>query len=208
MGGLFFNIIHRYEGGLAHLPIHRRRLIFVTSFAIQTIFILAAASLVATDQVSSRPFVTGTFSSGVNAAHGGITRNGANYLDLLPIALLAFQASGQVCLSRVLGLNELPSTVLSTLYHDFVADLLGMRQAWTSKGSLREFFLDKFKRQEKRFACIVALFLGAMIGGEMYKSPAGMDGALWLAAGLKFGITIAFLVWKKESSFKDEIDTS
>lgn len=157
-----------------------------------------ASSLVTANLVSNQPYISGTFSSGVSATHGGVTRDGTNYLDLLPIGLLAFQAAGQVCLSRVLGFLELPTIVLSTLYHDFVADTLGTRQAWLRRTSAKDFFLFRYKRQEKRFASIVALFLGAFIGGQMYKSSAGMDGALWFAAGLKGAVVIAFLVWKKQ----------
>ena len=34
----------------------------------------------------------------------------------------------------------------------------------------------------------------------MYKSSLGMSGALWLAAGLKVGITVMWLCWKKDPS--------
>jgi hypothetical protein len=39
---------------------------------------------------------------------------------------------------------------------------------------------------------------GGIIGGGMYKSPVGMDGALSLAAGLKFGVVAGWLLWRKD----------
>ena len=141
------------------------------------------------------PFIAGRFSSGTKGTEYGPP----NYLDLVPVAVLAFEAAGQVCLSRVLSLIELPTIVLSTLYHDFTADLYGTREAWRKRTSIKDFFLNQWRRQEKRLMSIIALFLGAIIGGEMYKSPAGMAGALWFAAGLKGVICVMFLVWPKQS---------
>ena len=114
--------------------------------------------------------------------------------------MLAFAAAGQVCLSRVLSLVELPTIVVSTLYHDFTADLYGIREAWRERASCRDFVLVQWRRQEGRLISIIALFVGALVGGEMYKSAAGMEGALWMAAGLKRAIALTFLVWKKDPS--------
>jgi hypothetical protein len=123
-----------------------------------------------------------------------------NYLDLVPIAMLAFQAAGQCCLSRVLALIELPTIVLSTLFHDFIADLYGIREAWRRSASISHFIFVEYRRQEKRLASIIALFVGAVCGSEMFKSGAGMSGALWTAVGLKAGLTMVLLTWKKDPS--------
>lgn len=147
--------------------------------------------------VSNQPYISGTFSSG---SHLQQTGRNPNYLDLCPIALLSFEAAGQVCLSRVLAVIELPTIVLSTLYHDFFADLYNTRQTWKQSSSIKDFTLTRFRRQEKRLFSIVALFMGAFVGGEMYKSRVGMASALWTAAGLKFILSIAFAAWRKEKS--------
>jgi Protein of unknown function (DUF1275) len=94
---------------------------------------------------------------------------------------------------------------LSTLYHDFTGDLYGTRDAWRKSSSIADFFLVQFRRQEKRFASIVALFLGGLVGGEMYKSSAGMSGALWMGAGLKGAIALTFLIWKKDSEGEEAL---
>ena len=100
----------------------------------------------------------------------------------------------------MLGAIELPTIVLSTLYHDFTADLFGTVETWRKSGSVKNFFLVRNMRQEKRLACILALFAGGVVGGEMYKSAAGMAGALWMAAGIKGTIAVAFMVWRGEQT--------
>ncbi len=198
LGTLFFNAMHRYPTGLKNPPISRRRWIFITSFFVQAAFVVVAAVLVSMDLVSHSPFEPGTFSSGTDP--NDPNRTETNFLDLAPVAFLAFEAAGQVCLSRVLGLVELPTIVLSTLYHDFTADLFGMREAWRNSASLPDFVCTRYRRQEKRLASIIALFTGAVVGSEMFKSNAGMSGALWMAAGLKLTVASVFLVWKKDTS--------
>jgi hypothetical protein len=88
--------------------------------------------------------------------------------------------------------------VVSTLYHDVLADLYNVRESWRNSKNLWEFFLVHEKRQEKRGLCIIALFVGAIIGGEMYINAPGMAGALWLAAGLKFAIVVGWLLWRAQ----------
>ena len=194
LGTVFFNAIHRWPTGLRNQPSSRRRWIFFISFVIQTLLVVIAALLVSLDEVSNIPFIAGKFSSGTAGQEFGPP----NYLDLCPIAMLAFEAAGQVCLSRVLSVIELPTIVLSTIYHDFTADLFGTKEAWRKSSSFADFVLVQWKRQEKRFASIVALFIGALVGCEMYKSTAGMSGALWMAAGLKGAISLTFLIWKED----------
>ncbi|EXJ67295.1 uncharacterized protein A1O5_09308 [Cladophialophora psammophila CBS 110553] len=201
LGALFFSTLHRYPTGRVCQPplSSRRRLNLIVSFFVQTVFIVIAASLVSTNEVSNQPFVAGTFSSG----NDEIPASMINFLDLCPIALISFQAAGQVTLSRLLSVVELPTIVLSALYHDVCADLYNMRDSWRKSASLWEFFVVSERKQQRRAACIVALFLGGIIGGEMYKSSAGMGGALWLAAGLKFGILVGWFFWKGQKGDDD-----
>ena len=198
LGSLFFNAIHRYPTELKNPPTSRRRWVLDTSFLLQAAFVILAAILVSVDLVSHIPFEPGTFSSGTDPSDP--KRTETNFLDLAPVAFLAFEAAGQVCLSRVLGIVELPTIVLSTLYHDFTADLFGIMKAWRDSTSLPNFILVQYKRQGKRLASIIALFTGAVVGSEMFKSNAGMGGALWMAAGLKLTVACVFLVWKKDPS--------
>lgn len=196
VGTLFFNFLHRWHTGLAQQTASRRRWVFAVSFFIQTLFIIVAATLVQVGAVSNQPFISGGFSSGshILAYDGGAPR----YVDLVPIAILSFEAAGQVCLSRVLAVIELPTIVLSTLYHDFTADLYGTRQLWKQSTSFSNFVFVQSRRQAKRLMSILGLFCGALVGGEMYKSQVGMAGALWFAAALKLVISITFILWRSD----------
>lgn len=168
----------------------------------QTGLIIVAAALVTVGIVSNRPFIVGTFSSGSHRLE-----DGTNYTDLIAIIILAFEAAGQVCLSRVLSLIELPTIVLSTLFHDFVGDLYMTRRLWRESTSLWDFLWNKGRRQEKRLLSIIALFLGGVVGGEMYKSKVGMAGALWLASALKGSIVFGFFLWRKQPEKTDSDST-
>ncbi|OAP63182.1 hypothetical protein AYL99_02409 [Fonsecaea erecta] len=199
LGALFFSALHRYPQGPGQQRRSRTRVSLIVSFFVQTVLVVVAASLVSTNEVSNQPFVAGTFSSG----NDEIPPSTINFLDLCPIALISFQAAGQVTLSRLLSVVELPTIVLSALYHDVCADLYTIRDSWRKSSSLWEFFAVSERKQQRRAACIVALFLGGVIGGEMYKSSAGMAGALWLAAGLKFGILFGWFFWKAQKGDDD-----
>lgn len=168
----------------------------------QTGLIIVAAALVTVGIVSNRPFIVGTFSSGSHRLG-----DGTNYTDLIAIIILAFEAAGQVCLSRVLSLIELPTIVLSTLFHDFVGDLYMTRRLWRESTSLWDFLWNKGRRQEKRLLSIIALFLGGVVGGEMYKSKVGMAGALWLASALKGSIVFGFFLWRQQPEKTDSDST-
>ncbi len=205
MGTLFFNVLHRFPTGVQNSPTSRKRMIFVLSFFIQTMLIVIAAALVTVGVVSNKPFVMGQFSSGSHLVED-IDDDHMNWMDILPIVLLAFEAAGQVCLSRVLSLIELPTIVLSTLYHDWTGDLLGTRQLWRQSSSLKDFVLVQSRRQNKRLFAIISLFLGGLVGGEMYKSWVGMAGALWLASFLKGCIVVSFAIWRKHSEDNGELE--
>lgn len=209
IGSFFFATLHRQpfptlviRPGTSSPTL--RRSILVLSFAIQTILIIISATLVTVGVVSNLPFRSGQFSSGSERQSDGnydnITHGYMNWADLAPIALLAFQASGQAALSRLLGINELPTIVLSTIYYDFMAEvteLLPRRLGEpTWKRVVREIFQNE--KRNRRFGGIVGLFAGGLVGGFMFRSRVGMGGALWLAAIMKLLIVIAWIVWPLE----------
>ncbi|KAK5952663.1 hypothetical protein OHC33_006255 [Knufia fluminis] len=134
LGATVFNLLHRKidavgpdEEGVQDGSSSRStrnatvRWKLMLSFLIQAICIAVAAVLAQRHIVSNQKISdTSQFSSGNERNPAGAP----NYLDLLPIALLAFEAAGQVCLSRVLSFADLPTIVISTLYHDHIADSL------------------------------------------------------------------------------------
>ena len=105
---------------------------------------------------------------------------------LVPLALLAFQFGGQIVSSRVLGINEVPTNVLTSLYCDLLSDPLLLVG------------LGRNKKRDRRLLAIVLLIAGGVVGGWLQRSAAGMSAALWIAAGIKGVITVCWLFWRRE----------
>lgn len=100
---------------------------------------------------------------------------------LLPIALVAFQACGQAVTSRALKYNALTSVVLTSIYCDLFSDA-------------ELFRLDNVERN-RRVGAPLMLLIGALIGGLFVHSGLGVAWALWLAAILKIGIVLVWVIW-------------
>ncbi|KAF2793591.1 hypothetical protein K505DRAFT_223419, partial [Melanomma pulvis-pyrius CBS 109.77] len=102
----------------------------------------------------------------------------------LIIALLAFQSSGQIVLSRTLGFNEIPTNVVTSLYCDLLSD--------------QKLFapLTANVKRNRRVVAVVLLFGGGIGGGWLQHSNAGKASVLWIAGSLKMVIALAWLVWK------------
>ncbi|KAL2794311.1 hypothetical protein BJX66DRAFT_201013 [Aspergillus keveii] len=152
----------------------RRRSTLILSFGVQTACILAAALLVQLGVVDPRP---------------EDPRAPIEWMQVLPISLLAFQAAGQIVASRVLEYDELPTVVLTTLLCDLLVDPnLGA----TIKAN---------PKRNRRIGGFLALFLGAMTAGGLSKVTE-MAASLWFAMGIKLVITVSWFVWKGERSRK------
>jgi hypothetical protein len=110
-----------------------------------------------------------------------------NLLELLPLAFLAFQSGGQIVTSRLLGFNEVPTTVLTSVYCDIASDPKILAK-------------DNVKRN-RRAAAVVAILLGGISGGWISRSPAGISVSLWTAAAIKLSIAIGWSLWKPKTAF-------
>lgn len=104
--------------------------------------------------------------------------------SLVPLALLAFQFGGQIVTSRVLGFNEVPTNVLTSLYCDLLSDPL-----------LSAPFAMNVKRN-RRVVAILLMLVGGILGGWLQRSRAGMPAALWIAGAVKMGIAVGWGAWK------------
>jgi hypothetical protein len=102
---------------------------------------------------------------------------------LAPLALLAFQFGGQIVTSRVLGYNEVPTNVLTSLYCDLLSDPALLAP------------LGKNPKRNRRFAAVILTIAGGISGGWLQRSSAGMSSALWIACGMKFIIAAVWLAW-------------
>ncbi|OBT97565.1 hypothetical protein VE01_04529 [Pseudogymnoascus verrucosus] len=147
-----------------------RRFTLAASFLVQAILIFVAAALVQRHVVPSP--------SGYHELDPGRVA----FIELLPIGFLAFQSGGQIVTSRTLGINEVPTTVLTSLFCDLMSDPHMLAR-------------DNVKRN-RRVASAVTLLLGGIIGGWLSRSSVGMSAALWLAGGVKVGIAVGWAVWR------------
>ncbi|KAI6350870.1 hypothetical protein MCOR25_010323 [Pyricularia grisea] len=102
----------------------------------------------------------------------------------LPIALLAFQFGGQIVVSRALGFNEVPTTVLTSVYCDLFSDPKILAP------------LGENVKRNRRAAAVVLFICGGIVGGHLQRSAGGMSAALWLGCGIKLVIGLAWLLWK------------
>ncbi|KAF3925981.1 hypothetical protein ABW20_dc0107164 [Dactylellina cionopaga] len=146
----------------------------VTSFFVQAVLIVIAASLVEGKVV---PIAT--------AAEQASGRTKYHHISLLPLAFLAFQAGGQIVVSRSFGHNHIPSIVLTSLYSDLVADPL--------------FFQPVNVKRNERIASAVLVLTGAISGGWIMKETS-MAAVLWFAAAIKFAIMVGFAFWPQEKA--------
>ncbi|KAI1338124.1 hypothetical protein F5Y15DRAFT_132144 [Xylariaceae sp. FL0016] len=148
----------------------RRRWVLVTSVLLQFLCIAVAAIIVTVTP----------------DAEGGRERGGMDlhWHDVVPLAIVSFQSSGQAVISRALKYNSLTSVVLTSIYCDLWSDA-------------NIFALHNVERN-RRAAAPILLLLGALVGGFWARTEIGMAGALWTAAGLKACMVLMWLLWKAE----------
>lgn len=164
-GCLFFAQTRHFGAG-------KSRGILAISFLFQGICIIIAALLVQTNVVPEPIAFLGL-------------EDKVNFVELIPLAFLAFQSGGQIVTSRILGFNEVPTTVLTSVYCDLASDPKLL--AW-----------DNIKRN-RRACAVLAILSGGIIGGWISQTSAGLPAALWLAAAIKFVISFSWAVWKPKT---------
>lgn len=130
----------------------------------QTIVILVAAILIQMQAVSPDP-----------------NQDPTTWLKDLAIALISFQAAGQIIASKYLVFSE----ILTALMCDLFLDKNLFQQPWSSN-----------PKQNRKIGFMLALFSSALTAGGMAKGP-GLACGLWLAVTLKGIITLAlfFFFW-------------
>lgn len=145
------------------------------SFFIQGACIIIAAALVQAGVVPE--------------PHGVVAETGSDvhFIELIPLAFLAFQSGGQIVTSRLLGFNEVPTTVLTSVYCDLASDPNLLKA-------------DNIKRN-RRACAVLAILIGGIIGGWLSRT-CGMSSALWLAAAVKITISIAWSFWKPKQALQ------
>lgn len=109
-----------------------------------------------------------------------------NWRQLLAIALLSFQSAGQIVGSRVLGLTEVPTVVLTSMLHDITTDPALL-------GPLRQ----NIKRN-RRVLAFVGILAGAVAGGFIAEGTRRMQIPLWIAGGIKILIASSWMLWPEK----------
>ena len=106
------------------------------------------------------------------------------FVELVLLGILAFQSGGQIVANRVLGFNEVPTRVLTSVNCDIASD--------------EKLFRRDNERRNRRVSGVVLLLLGGIGGGWISRSEAGIATVLWIGGYLKLEIAIAWAFWKGE----------
>lgn len=120
--------------------------------------------------------------------NGATKSNQVNLLELLPLGFLAFQSGGQIVTSRILGFNEVPTTVLTSVYCDLASD--------------PNFLVKDNVKRNRRICAVISILVGGIAGGWVCRSSAGLAAALWTAAGIKLGIAVGWSLWKPKPAIQ------
>ncbi|KAM0798127.1 hypothetical protein BDR22DRAFT_899400 [Usnea florida] len=164
LGCFFFSRLAQYSGPL-------RRATLVTSFALQSVIVFVVAAIIQ----------AGVVNGALDTINTDIM-----WKDEIPISLLSFQAAGQIVGSRVLGVSEIPSVVLTSMLCDIASD---PEIAAPFKGNVKR------NRRALAFSCIL---VGAIVGGYISEATRRMQFDLWIAGGIKVLITTAWFFWPEK----------
>lgn len=151
-----------------------RRVTIILSFAVQTILLLVAAVLAQIEAVNPNP-----------------DNDPTKWIKDIAIALMSFQAAGQIIASKYLAFTEIPTVVLTALMCDLFIDEKLFQRPWSSN-----------PKRNRKIGFVIALFAGALTAGGMAKGP-GLASGLWLAMAMKAVITGALFFWNEKRQGKD-----
>ncbi|KAF9875208.1 duf1275 domain protein [Colletotrichum karsti] len=166
----------------------KRRSTLALSFALQASLVFVAAAFAQTRVVADFGM------SSVEAGGDHEFKTSEDPLVMVPLALLAFQFGGQIVTSRILGFNEVPTNVLTSVYCDLLSDPKLFAP------------LKENPKRNRRFLAVVLLVLGGIIGGWLQRSRAGMPGALWISGAVKFFIALAWMAWDRKQPEESKLE--
>lgn len=109
-----------------------------------------------------------------------------DWYTVVPIALLSFQSAGQIVGSRAVNLSELPTVVLTSMLHDIFTD--------------RKLVAKENVKRNRRVLAFFAILVGAICGGFIGEGTDRMQVPLWIAGGIKFVVTLAWVFWPEEKA--------
>ncbi|OAA70426.1 DUF1275 domain protein [Cordyceps fumosorosea ARSEF 2679] len=150
----------------------RRRGVLGLSFLGQSIFVMLAAALI------QGGVIDGSYPS--HRAPGSV-----DFKEIAVIALLSFQAAGQIVSSRSLSVGEIPTVVVTSMLCDLMSDPALL--AWA-----------KNDKRNRRFMAFVLTLVGAICGGWISKASGAVQPSLWTVAGIKLVLSIGWLFWTEK----------
>lgn len=166
IGSLVFAKVMRIFG-------NRKRGTLTVSFAVQSVLVLVAAAIIQ--------------SGAIPHALNNQPSSGPLFLELIPLAILAFQFGGQIAASRGMGFNELPTVVLTSVYFDIASDP-GLTDA-----------VPKNVKRNRRIGSVAAIVIGAIIAGWLCRSDAEMQSALWISGFIKACMSAGWIFWPAQT---------
>lgn len=167
---------------------NKRKCTLALSFLVQSVMILISAAV---SQAGTVPAFA-MKSLGSEAGNVLLKSYEDNAMTMIPLALMAFQFGGQIVTSRVLGFNEVPTNVLTSLYCDLLSDPLLFAPVGANV------------KRTRRVTAVFLMMIGAVLGAWLQRSEAGMPAALWIAAAVKMAIAVAWITWKPKPKPGDE----
>ncbi|KAJ4389958.1 hypothetical protein N0V93_007431 [Gnomoniopsis smithogilvyi] len=174
IGAFFFSRLNRRLG--SKIP---QRGPLALSFFLQAALVFVAAILVQVGAVNQRQ------------SDNGVT----DWREIAPIALLSFQAAGQIVASRVLGVNEVPTVVITSLLADLFSD-----PNLTAKP-----ILTGNRKRNNRVVGFVLTLVASIAGGWILKGTGQVQPVLWLVFGIKAVIGLAWLIWKEDDTKQNTV---
>ena len=166
LGSFAFSRFYQVLGG-------KRRSTLVLSFVGQAVFVIVAAAIV------QGGVIDGRYPSRRDPSE-------VDFKELIIIALLSFQAAGQIVSSRKLNVGEVPTVVVTSMLCDLVSDPA-------------LFSIARNDKRNRRAIAFVLTLLGGICGGWISKAAGAVDPSLWTVAGLKILIALAWVFWKGEA---------
>ena len=108
-----------------------------------------------------------------------------NKLVLVAIPFLAAQSGAQIATAKSLGFNEIPTTVLTSVYNDLASD--SQLLAW-----------DNPKRN-RRIGAVTMILLGGISAGWLSRTEGRLTIVLWLGAAIKLLLTFGWLLFSSDA---------
>ncbi|RDA95278.1 hypothetical protein CP533_3478 [Ophiocordyceps camponoti-saundersi (nom. inval.)] len=170
LGSFTFARLYQWLGG-------KRRGTLTLSFFSQACIVIVAAAMVQGGVIEGRYPST--------RAPSSASASNVDFKELIIIALLSFQAAGQIVSSRSVGVGEVPTVVVTSMLCDLVSD----------RGL---FSLSPNEKRTRRFCAFVLTLVGAICGGWISKAAQAVGPSLWTVAAIKLVIATAWAFWRGE----------